>query len=345
MDARAERFCELPWAYAGLVALPVVALFLCEGLIAWLGQQPNVPDACLVCYAQPASTGGGGNATRWLEASARMRLLAMFALFFIFSAAVIAKFWSDLSRLFANPARFRVVVAYGLGVGAAAVVVVSAYVRGGLPRAMDMLGCGTFVEALGMAASFGGGPWGGCAFDRLLDVTNVVAGFTIPAFVAGGISCLARSARQDALEKENWTYQAERLKTYIYMSTAFLVLGVLYFATWTGYPSFALSPEARPAFEAAVNAFTMYTGIEYSIILAAYALPVAWIVSRRADRIAAHIAAEECGHEAVVPLSALKEIREREGLAFSTSDTVKAVLALLAPLITGTLPSLTAAVG
>jgi hypothetical protein len=118
-------------------------------------------------------------------------------------------------------------------------------------------------------------------------------------------------------------------------------------AQWTAYPSFLLKSDEKASFTALADTLTMYVGIEFSIILAAYALPVTWLLSRHADKIAAKIAAQEETNQSGATTSSFKvqQLRERENLVFSTGDSLKLIVALLAPLITGALPSLTSAIG
>ena len=54
------------------------------------------------------------------------------------------------------------------------------------------------------------------AFSVMLGIVNIVTGIAVPAFVAGGISCLATFNGIE--EKESWLYQSQRLVSYIYMS-------------------------------------------------------------------------------------------------------------------------------
>jgi hypothetical protein len=318
---------DLPWWCIALVALPIAAFFTCEALLA-LAQKPDLPASAELRDS-------------WSEAAARMQLLGMIPVYFAAAIAVIVKFGADIVFHFRDPARLRLMVAYGLCLAAGLLVLALVYGVEVLPKTKALLNEQVFENALKQAAVFGPSAWGSCAFDVLLGLVNGITLLAIPALIAGAISCLATFTLMP--EVESWRRQVERLKTYLYTSTGFLVLGVLYFKTWTGYPSYYLENQtAGPAFRNLANTFTMYTGIEYSVVLAAYALPVAWILSRDGEKIAKDIARQQSSASAVTPLT-VSQIRKEEELVFSTKESLQAILAVLAPFIVGTLPSLTAA--
>jgi hypothetical protein len=205
-----------------------------------------------------------------------------------------------------------------------------------------------FEDALARASLSGSDThWGPGVFRWIVFWNNVFTVLAVPAFIAGGISCLARF--RNATEQENWIVQSERLKTYIYMSAGLLVIGVLYLKAWTQYPGYLLDQKAAAAYTSLVNTYAMFTGVEYSLVLSAFALPVAFVLSGRADRIAARIVmTEEKRAPAPVPLphsAKLKAVRERELLVITSQDVLKTLVALLAPFITGTVASLSSVVG
>jgi hypothetical protein len=341
---------HLPWTAALLVLLPIAAFVLCETIVSLYAAQP---DLTLLLTA----SNEGANAQAPLrEAIARMNIIALFTLYLAFSAAILAKFVSDL-RLFGAGSRQPILAVFGVAVALGLGVIVWIFTTdAGATRA---LGRALFAGAFGLppdanlsvlspavreAEAGDSSSWGAAAFLHLRIVAALITTATVGAFVAGGISCLARFDALD--EREGWLFQCERLRSYIYFSAALLVVGVLYMKAWTGYPAHLLAEQdgARADFLGLVNAYVMFSGIEYSILLAAYALPVAAILSRRADVIAARIVADE---EQAQPVSGLalfgekvKKARTGAGLVFSTEAVVKAIVALLAPLITGGVASL-----
>jgi hypothetical protein len=198
------------------------------------------------------------------------------------------------------------------------------------PRTFEYFGEGLFTAAV----KKGSLDW--TVFQRLITIMNISAGLAVPAFIAGGISCLGVQ-KKTADAKACWISQRERLQTYIYLSAALLVIAVVLLKTWTQYPSFILNKDAMTAYNAVVNSFSVFTGIEYTLLLAAYALPVSFFLSQRADHIAQQIRKHE-------PQATVREIRAREKLAISTQDIFKSVIALLSPLITGSVASLASAI-
>lgn len=322
-----------PRRYVDLVWLPVGTFLLAE--------------AVLGLFAHKFAAGNGRTAAAdWAEAAARMQLLGMALLFLLSGAAIILKFVGDIRLLFHDTTRVRILTVYFICVAAGATVVLSAY-GGIVPRSFELIDAQMFQDAFANAAGMTGGRiWGKSVFNGLLGVVNAVTALAVPAFVAGGFSCLARFPALE--DKENWIWQSGRLKTYLYMSTWFLVIGVLFLRTWIQYPQYLPSAEtdkaAFAAFGSLVNAFSAYTGIEYSLVLAAYALPVAWVLSMRADTIAAKIVMTEkklSSPPRTVPFNLeVQKVREREQLVITPVDALKATAALLAPLITGAFSSL-----
>ena len=273
-----------------------------------------------------------------------MQLLGLMLLYSISALVVIAKFGNDLISLFCRPSQGRLLIVYGLALAAGVVLIVGAYM-GVVPRSKYLIGKDLFVRALYYAGTFSPGKlWSATTFDYLLDIVNVVTGLAIPAFIAGGISCLACFKHLDS--REAWIIQSRRLINYVYLSAGFLVIGTVFLKTWTQYPGYLLEKAALANHTAIVNAYTTFTGIEFTILLAAYALPVVLILSARGDEIARTIAiAELPAANPSLLHRQMRLIRERDKLTFSPQDVVKTIVAVLAPLITGSIASLSSILG
>ena len=280
---------------------------------------------------------------QWMEAAAQLQFFSLFILFVWFSAAVFIKFLCDLF-LFDRRSRFWLTMAFMLCALAGGLIIDST-LKHNLLRSYDYFSGPLFTQALGSAAKYPNSAtwatifkWNMESFEFVLKVVNVAAGLAVPAFIVGGISCLAvaRPAGKTGwtTQKETWLRQQERFKNYIYLSAALLVVALVFLKSWTHYPSFMLikGPELA-AYNAVVNSYSVLTGVEYTLLLAAYAIPVSFFLSRQADRIAYGILAQSPG-------TTILDIRAREKLTISTQDSIKTIVALLLPVITGSIETL-----
>ena len=102
-----------------------------------------------------------------------------------------------------------------------------------------------------------------------------------------------------------------------------------------------LTKDATKAYNAVVNSYAILTGIEYTVLLAAYALPVGFYLSRQADRIVHEIIVRDLQNDDKLTM---REIRTRENLKITSQDILKIVIALLSPLITGSVATLSSVV-
>lgn len=325
----------LPTRYIHIVWLPIAAFALAEILVGRIVQEPS---------ALPV-TSLSNKYAMWSEAAARMQLLGLMLLYLLCAAAVVAKFVYDVSTLFGRTGKIRLLVVYGLMLLTAAILVLCAY-HGVVPRSYQLIGRDLFEEALKKAATFGPRKfWSPESFEILILMVNVGTGVAVPALIAGGISCLAHFKGMEC--REAWIVQSHRLTNYVYMSAGFLVIGTVFLKTWTQYPGFLLDKEALASQTAIVNAYTSYSGIEYSVLLAAYAIPVFLLLSARAKKIARTIA--RTGLPASTENNSLhrhiRSIQEREKLTFSNQDVIKTIVAVLAPMISGSIASLSSILG
>lgn len=176
--------------------------------------------------------------------------------------------------------------------------------------------------------------WHEGTYTVLIAVTHVIIIVAVASLVAGSISCLARLPRLTA--EENWTFQSKRLKTHIFISAAFLAIGVLYCKGWADYPAFLFTSEsATSTYDALSAAYTSFTGLEYSLVLAAYALPVSYLQARKVGQI---VVATEGSTQVGV-------LKHDESLQYSFSDAAKLVFAVVGPFATGAITNVVSAIG
>ncbi len=349
---------DLPLGYAALALLPILVFLLSELVLAvlahnsvWFSEQA-LADAP---FSDPA------------EAAARLKMLGMAFLVLVSSIAVVCKFASDLRTYFAGSDRRTLYLACAMVIAVGAIFLALSYApfadeicadgdsaeqgaadegAAALLRSPKLrLGEALFDRAL-CGLNPGRSLWSEHSYDVLVDTTHIAVLFAIAAFVAGAISCLARLPGSS--EEDNWKFQSERLKLYLFLSAAFLAVSVLYFKSWADYPAFLLTRPELSAYASLSSAYTSFIGIEYSLMLAALALPIAWLQAQRADAIAMKIVQKTRGRgrEPASTLKAqLSAVKQKEGLELSLADVVKVVLAIIGPFMTGALTNLASAVG
>lgn len=337
----ALRQAVLPTSFALIALGPIVVFFMAEVILAMLAHNSNPFPRKLVEGLDFAEPG---------EAAARLHLLGLALLVLLGAVGMVVKTAFDAFAYFSGPARTTLGLAcvLALAVGAAFLQLMTT-LEFMQPNAR--LGEALFDRLFkGVHAIEEPGLWNRGTYQLLASATHVAVVLAIAAMITGAISCLAKLPGLD--EKENWKIQSQRLKTYATISAGFLIVSVFYFKSWAVYPAFLLAGEATKAaygqFAALANAYTAFTGIEYSLVLAAYALPVSYFQSREADRIARQLMAGGSDPEtapAGVQLKAqVKSMRKKAGLEASPQDIVRIILTILSPLITGALTNLSAVI-
>lgn len=290
------------------------------------------------------------------EASGRLDLLASILLFALSSAGVAAKIVFDVRSIFeARVQRTIATVAVSVTAAGFAIVVVTGLI-GVWPESITLVGRDLYEQAVAKVASFSDGTgWGATALSSV--IWTYAAAASIVSFVAaiGMISCLAHPvevqsvSHNDEKDRDDWSWQLERLRTYLFLSTAALAIGVIALRMWVIYPSFLFGEADKAllaAYTSAANSYAVYEGILYSICIASIAFPVTWILSSRADRIAARMLARSSPTSSTEPTELgfslpvhLKKAQEK--MIITPVEALKLILAVLAPLLAGTLSSLT----
>lgn len=326
---------DLPWHYAAIALLPVFVFLLSEVILLTLAHNDVAfpePALASTTYFEPG------------EAAARLKMLGMGFLVFVSCVAVICKFAADLYTYFAGPARQTLYLTYAIVVLIGLVFLAMTYAQG-LPLPKERLGEALFDQVFGGLRQ-GRSMWRAPVYEVFISVTHIAVLLAMAAFVAGGLSCLARLPGLS--DTENWKYQSDRLKTYVFLSAAFLAISVLYFKSWADYPAFLLKASDFAAYSALSNAYTSFIGIEYSLMLAALALPIAYLQARKGDAIATRIlreAHDTATRSAATLRAQVSAMKKEQGLELSVADILKVVLAIIGPFMTGALTNLASAVG
>ena len=123
----------------------------------------------------------------------------------------------------------------------------------------------------------------------------------------------------------------ERLKSLLNGGSALLVVGVLHMHVWLRWPA-ALVHDPRVGAEILgfSSAVSIFWGVAFSLLIMAFYLPVAALITDRASAILAQSPEEAGGKDA-------KEWLQEQGLSMTPTRQLPQIAAMLAPLLAGPL--------
>lgn len=175
-------------------------------------------------------------------------------------------------------------------------------------------------------------------------ISTVLSSLCGVALLIGGTSCLVVFSDGDA--SVNWRYQSRRFQTYLYLAATVLVVGLIYSRSVGMYPIFAIeTPEAKASAQNIISGFIAWQGVEYSLILGSFAIPLAWIQFRRSERIAEEIVRKshktDADHSQALDPVEVEKAMEAEKLNRSPMDALKTIVAILSPALVGNIATLT----
>lgn len=351
--ASMQERADLSLRYALITLPPILILLLSEIMLFTLADDSVLFSENVLKDANFSEPG---------EAASRLKMIGMALLVLISAFAINLKFASDIKTHFAGSAKNTLFRAYGIvlvaGVLLLAVMAIKTRTLRGI--AQERMGDDLFdlvferLKNTPDESILVENVWGENVYQILIFISQIAIIFAVAALLAGAISCLAKLPRLS--EKKNWTYQSERLRTYIFIAAGFLIFCVLYFQSWADYPAFLLAKESP--YRSLSNAYTSFIGIEWSLVLAAYALPIFIIQARNADEIAMTIMgktdiakaingkADDLGTVRSNPAlkAQVSSIKRKEGMELSLAEIMRVVFAVLGPLITGAVANLASAI-
>jgi hypothetical protein len=103
-----------------------------------------------------------------------------------------------------------------------------------------------------------------------------------PALVWGAVACLALPDNGSRTEVyAAWVRQTERLNQLLYLTAAFLIVGLFFASARLNWPAFSLHPADLAAYSGHSRSYVFYLGVINSVLIASYYLPVAAVLARR----------------------------------------------------------------
>ena len=315
-----------PWALA-IMAIPLLVLTGTELILGFWGDSGvSVPTELI---ENPAR----------VELAARYNAMAAFVFFTTVALAVTAIFVWDVYWRFSNGSKVRVVVTLLL------VVLVTLVFSVLEPEEMksfetyQLLGEDLFREALGAAKT------GACLPDRatcstgsgfdamvhLVDLSNQIVSLAAACSLLGIVLALGQmpGASDDVEDLADQLRDARRVsKRYLYCSGTLLTAGMLWVQSWMSWPTTLIADDAaRAEFAGLVNAFSLFRGTTFSLLILSVYLPVHLGLAHRFDSFWDE-----------VPRDA--DMAKDESLArINYVDSLKAITAIVAPILMGVIGS------
>ncbi len=314
------------WALA-ILAIPLVVLTGSELILGFWGDSGVAVPTALV--EDPVR----------LELAARYKTFAAFVFFTTIALAVTAIFVWDVWRHFALWSQVKIVIALIL------VIIVALLFSVIEPEAMksfetyQLLGEDLFRASLGAAKT------GACLPDRprcevgtgfdamvaLVDLSNHVVSLAATCTLAGVTLALAHCPEPAASveEQADCLRHARRVsKRYLYCAGVLLTAGMIWVQAWMSWPTSLIADEAsRQEFLDLVNAFSLFRGTTYSLLILSVYLPVYLVIAARFESLW-DVVPER-------PELAGDEALER----ISYTEALKTVTAIVAPILMGVIGS------
>ncbi|WP_092060051.1 hypothetical protein [Poseidonocella pacifica] len=171
-------------------------------------------------------------------------------------------------------------------------------------------------------------------FRVLLDMLNALSGAGVAALVLGMILCLARPTGHASLAERTYLIGRAQLasRRFLYMAGLLLSSGMFVTMSWMLWPVPLVEEAHRAAFREVINGLLLYAGVFYTLLIVLGFGPVILIQARRIDALAMEALYGE-GDPPKIP--ALEAWKKEAGLAVNELQSLQALLAAGAPLITG----------
>ncbi len=315
-----------PWALA-ILAIPLLVLTGTELILGFWGDSGVVVPTVLV--DEPVR----------IELAARYKTLASFVFFTTIALAVTAIFAWDVWRHFALRAKLYILIALCL------VILVTLVFSDIEPEQIksfethQLLGEDLFRASLGVAKTGACLPdrvicATGTAFDamvNLVGLSNRIVSLAAACTLTGVILALAHCPEPEAsleAQAECLRHARRVAKRYLYCAGVLLTAGMLFVQAWMSWPATLIAEEgARQEFLGLVNAFSLFRGTMFSLLILSVYLPVYLVLAGRFEDL----------WDAVPHDPDLKEDDSLKRITYT--EALKTVTAIVAPILMGVIGS------
>lgn len=274
-----------------------------------------------------------GQGAQVAELVGRYRFMAAFAFSGAVSVSILAIFWFDVRENFAAASRRHIWVAFA---ALAAAAVAFKLAEGALgPQTHHLLG----EDFLERALAGGQVNWcvAECPFGSLIvrSYLSHPTNFLIAGAACASLVGLAMSLAQPwdhrsadakiAPETEAAALrESERIaRRYLFCLGALLTAGMAFLLSWMHWPAELIAGiDARTSYRELVGALALYSGVGYSVLIAAAYLPVMLVLARRAETFKRRVAMTGRPTEGALEVPQLSYI-----------EALNRLVAILAPLL------------
>lgn len=338
---------EISWTYLLIFLGPVSVLIASEYILGNFGN-PDL-DLGKVELVENASL---------IELAGRYRYMAAVFFYLAISIALILVFVFELVSEHKILSMLRTLIALFAAVGVALVFSMIEPVSMRSFESYQLLGEGLFRDALGQ------GKIARCdaiaaqttpceklgafaALTTLNGVINLVSALASAAVIAGTILALSRAGPRDLNSREGLLIEAEALEAaqsaarrYLYASAVLLTVGMAMGLAWMNWPTALIAEEGMSAaHQKLVESVSLFRGASYSALIMSYYIPVSLLLMVRTNRFNA-AAAQHGGELAKEEAETWKaRIGGFDVSKLASLDAMKAILAIVSPLLTSALGS------
>jgi hypothetical protein len=167
---------------------------------------------------------------------------------------------------------------------------------------------------------------GGCGTELvnwLLTLSTPLIVLASVAALLGAVSTLAASTAPPS--PFEWKMQRQAADVWLFIGSGLLIVGLVFHHAWGRWLAANWGLLESKEFVALIAAYTSFKGVQASVLIASYYIPIVCIFAARADAIAQSANPDH-------PERAEK-YKERHGLTFPISAVVKNIGGILAPFI------------
>nr|WP_137830372.1 hypothetical protein [Methylobacterium sp. L1A1] len=293
------------------------------------------------------------------EAANRYSFFAAELSFVLFSIGFLLYFVYDVANSFSRKSQWVILFGYALICSVMAIFIWRPSVFTLPERTYWLLGKTFFETSLGsVKPSFSNNLTMFDIYMLILKAMNVSAFLAVPALVMGCVSSLGligpvrsnadQLSRPDthanpATEVTGMSidfvlgYQAERLRTYLFLSSFLLVVVVVQLTLWMQWPSFSLRDDSRGMYDMLVRSISTYYGVNYTTLLCSYYIPPCIVLAKRIHE-QARSSLQDKGEALTV--KSIRQWEAKMGLAVIDMKSYKIIAALLSPLFPGVIGTL-----
>lgn len=297
-------------AFILLGALPLIVMVGSESALFWFATQ-----------SEAASTGSYNSR---MQGTSLVDMFAATTLLCGVCVAIVGYFIGECSQRLKQGAYVQLLTWwFGLSLGVYAVLILAPLYLWST-RSWRILGAAP--EVCPAARLPGNLETGGCGTELvnwLLTLSSPLIVFASVAALLGAVSTLAASSTPQS--PSEWKMQRQAADVWLFIGSGLLIVGLVFHHAWGRWLAANWGLSENKEFVALIAAYTSFKGVQASVLIAAYYIPIVSIFAARADAIALTANPER-------PERAEK-YKERHGLTFPISAVVKSIGGILAPFI------------